>query len=121
MFRTFGIDLSLFLDDDFRQNPSSDFRGVLVENCAMQALAANGLRTFCWVPTDKVGNGEIDFVFQNNRVQIIPVEVKSAWLGRAGGGARRGPWYTFAVTSERQLAVEGAPADGPNQRKRIHG
>ncbi len=78
MFFKFGIDASLFLDDELRSTLASDFRGALAENYVMQALAANEVKTFYWMPSGKVGNGEIDFVFQNRRAQIIPVEVKSA-------------------------------------------
>ena len=44
----------------------------------MQALTANNIQTFYWMRNDKVGNGEIDFIFQNERAQVIPIEVKSA-------------------------------------------
>ncbi|WP_165248154.1 ATP-binding protein [Adlercreutzia sp. ZJ141] len=78
MFFKFGIDAALFLDDELRSTLASDFRGALAENYVMQALTANEVKTFYWMPSGKVGNGEIDFVFQNRRAQIIPVEVKSA-------------------------------------------
>lgn len=78
MFHKFGIDATVFLDNDMRAGLASDFRGALAENYTMQALQANGVRTFYWMPSNKVGNGEIDFVFQNRRAQVIPVEVKSA-------------------------------------------
>ncbi len=47
-----------------RTSLASDFRGALAESYVMQALTANNVRTFYWMPSDKVGNGEIDFVFQ---------------------------------------------------------
>lgn len=78
MFHKFGIAPSVFVDDQLRPSLASDFRGALAENYVMQALQANGIKTFYWMPSEKVGNGEIDFVFQNRRAQIIPVEVKSA-------------------------------------------
>lgn len=78
MFHKFGIDPVVFLDDGRRAILASDFRGALAENYVMQALQANGLRTFYWMPNDKVGNGEVDFVFQDRMAQVIPVEVKSA-------------------------------------------
>lgn len=56
---------------------NSDFRGALAENSVMQALMANNLSTYYWMPDEKVGSGEIDFIFQNTRGEIIPVEVKS--------------------------------------------
>lgn len=77
MFSKFGISADVFLDPDVARVLSSDFRGALAENYVMQALKANGLHTFYWTPPS--GNpGELDFVFQNERAQIIPVEVKSA-------------------------------------------
>lgn len=77
MFHKFGIAPSVFLDDQLRPSLASDFRGALAENYVMQALQANSIQTFYWMPSEKVGNGEIDFVFQNRRAQVIPVEVKS--------------------------------------------
>lgn len=78
MFHKFGIAPTVFLDNQLRPNLASDFRGALAENYVMQALKANGIKTFYWMPNEKVGNGEIDFVFQNRKAQVIPVEVKSA-------------------------------------------
>lgn len=78
MFYKFGIDPAVFLDEEMRPNLSSDFRGALAENFVMQSLAANDVHTYYWMPTDKVGNGEVDFVFQNRLTRVIPVEVKSA-------------------------------------------
>ncbi|MEC4271612.1 AAA family ATPase [Adlercreutzia sp. R25] len=78
MFFKFGIDAGLFLEKESRLVLASDFRGALAENYVMQALAANEVKTFYWMPSDKVGSGEIDFVFQDRRAQIVPVEVKSA-------------------------------------------
>ncbi len=78
MFHKFGIDASVFLDETMRKGLASDFRGALAENYVMQALKANGLHTYYWMPNDKVGNGEIDFIFQDSNAQVIPVEVKSS-------------------------------------------
>ncbi len=78
MFYKFGIDPGLFLNDEERIALGSDFRGALAENYVMQAFSANGVKTFYWMPSDKVGNGEIDFVFQDMRARLVPVEVKSA-------------------------------------------
>lgn len=78
MFYKFGIDPAVFLDEEMRLNLSSDFRGALAENFVMQSLAANDVHTYYWMPTDKVGNGEVDFVFQDRLARVIPVEVKSA-------------------------------------------
>ena len=78
MFGKFGIDPALFLDPSVKEVLSSDFRGALAENYVMQSLAANDLRTFYWMPEGSGARGEVDFVFQNNRAEVIPLEVKSA-------------------------------------------
>lgn len=88
MFFKFGIDPAVFLDSTLSAQLSSDFRGALAENYVMQALAANEVRTFYWMRNDKVGNGEIDFVFQDGRARVIPVEVKSARNVKAKSLAR---------------------------------
>lgn len=88
MFFKFGIDPAVFLDSVSSAQLSSDFRGALAENYVMQALTANGVRTFYWMRNDKVGNGEIDFVFQDGRARVIPVEVKSARNVKAKSLAR---------------------------------
>lgn len=63
---------------------SSDFRGALAENATMQALAANDLQTFYWVPPSSWGGtGELDFLLQDDQMRIIPIEVKSARNVRA--------------------------------------
>ena len=49
----------------------------------MQALTANDVQTFYWMPNEKVGNGEVDFVFQNRFAEVVPVEVKSSRNVRA--------------------------------------
>lgn len=77
MFYKFGVEPELFLDKKLKPLLSSDFRGSLAENSVMQTLKANNLSTFYWMPNEKVGSGEIDFIFQNNRGEIVPVEVKS--------------------------------------------
>ncbi len=76
MFRKFGLDAPVFLNPQTRELLSSDFRGALAENATMQALQANGLKTFYWTPRGKE-KGELDFIVQNGRGQITPIEVKS--------------------------------------------
>ena len=78
MFNKFGIDAKFVLDSSLQGVLSSDFRGALAENYAMQALRASGLKTFYWMPEGSGARGEIDFVFQTREAQVIPVEVKSA-------------------------------------------
>lgn len=77
MFNKFGIDPQLVTDPAAAQYLSSDFRGALAENYVMQALAANDLKTFYWMPEESGVRGEVDFVFQTRKAQVIPVEVKS--------------------------------------------
>ncbi|KAB8288887.1 ATP-binding protein [Bifidobacterium avesanii] len=77
MFSKFNIDARLFLNPDTARVLSSDFRGALAENCVMQALRANGIRTFYWTPSGGQ-TGELDFVFQDRAARVVPVEVKSA-------------------------------------------
>lgn len=77
MFYKFGVEPELFLDKKIQPLLTSEFRGALAENSVMQTLRANNLSTFYWMPNEKVGNGEIDFIFQNSKGEIIPVEVKS--------------------------------------------
>lgn len=63
---------------------SSDFRGALAENSVMQAFAARDLQTYYWVPPSVWGSrGELDFVLQDDRARVVPVEVKSARNVRA--------------------------------------
>lgn len=78
MFRKFGIAADVFLDENIRKELASDFKGALAENFVMQSLCANGIETYYWMPSDKVGNGEIDFIFQDEAARVVPVEVKSS-------------------------------------------
>ena len=72
-------DLLLRMTEAGIESTSSDFRGALAENAVMQALSANGLRTFYWMPPDSWGTrGEVDFVLQTGSLQVVPVEVKSS-------------------------------------------
>ena len=78
MFNKFGIDPGFMFDPAAAKLLSADFRGALAENYVMQALKANEVPTFYWMPEEKGGRGEVDFVFQTRQAQVIPVEVKSA-------------------------------------------
>jgi len=51
------------------------FKGALAENYIMQALVANGINPYYWTSP---GKAEVDFVFQDRRGNIIPLEAKSA-------------------------------------------
>ena len=83
MFYKYGIEAEVFLDVRLKKLLSSDFRGALAENCVMQSLRANGIQTYYWMPNEKVGRGEVDFVFQDRHARIVPVEVKSGRNVRA--------------------------------------
>jgi len=51
------------------------FKGALTENYIMQALVTNGIKPYYW---SSPGKAEVDFVFQDKRGNIIPLEAKSA-------------------------------------------
>ena len=76
MFFRYNLDAQTFLDDEARGLLSANFRGALAENYAMQALTANNLETFYWTP-GTTAQQEVEFVVQNRRGRIIPIEVKS--------------------------------------------
>ena len=83
MCRKFGINPHILLDPTSNGMLSSDFRGALAENFVMQSLKAAGLRTYYWMPEEDASRGEVDFVFQNDHAEVIPIEVKSARNVRA--------------------------------------
>ncbi|KNZ42062.1 ATP-binding protein [Acetobacterium bakii] len=68
----FDIRANIILD-----NPLSFYgvRGALTENYVMQALVTNGIDPYYW---SSPGKAEVDFVFQDRKGSIIPLEVKSA-------------------------------------------
>lgn len=83
MFHKFGIDPLLLLDDNHAAILSSDFRGALAENYVMQALRANGIKSYYWMPEESGVRGEVDFVYQTKQAEVVPIEVKSARSVRA--------------------------------------
>ena len=114
MFHKFGIEAELFLDPKLKSLLSDDFRGALAENSVMQALRANGIATFYWMPSEKVGNGEVDFVFQDRQARIVPVEVKSGRNVKAKSLARlvkegRSP-VAYLLSTNDFSATEGGEA-----------
>ena len=56
------------------------FKGALAENYIMQALVTNGFSPYYW---SSPGKAELDFVFQDKKGNIIPLEGKSADNARA--------------------------------------
>lgn len=77
MFYKFGLAAETYLNPGNRALLSSEFRGALAENYAMQSLAAHGARSFYWMPDTNSAKGELDFVLQTKSAEIIPIEVKS--------------------------------------------
>jgi len=68
----FGIAANVVLNG----SPSFDgFKGALAENYICQCLVANGFTPFYW---SSPGKAELDFVFQDNQGNIVPLEGKSA-------------------------------------------
>lgn len=56
------------------------FRGALTENYCMQALVAQGILPYYWTSQ---GTAEVDFVFQTEKGNIVPLESKAASHVRA--------------------------------------
>lgn len=86
MFYKFQVNPSLWLEAENSSQVavSSDFRGALAENSVMQALSSNDLQTYYWTPPSSWHtNGELDFLLQTDRAEIVPVEVKSGRNVRA--------------------------------------
>ena len=51
------------------------FKGALTENYIMQSLVTNGIQAYYWAVQQRA---ELDFVFQDSRGNIIPLEGKAA-------------------------------------------
>lgn len=112
MFYKLGVNPRVWLESEASGLAlSSDFRGALAENVVMQALRSHDLATFCWVPPASWGgSGELDFLLQTDRAEVIPVEVKSARNVRARTLASfmeraRSPYAV--VFSERDFGCAG--------------
>lgn len=111
MFYKLSVNPRLWLESQGSAVPvSSDFRGALAENSVMQAFASNDLQTYYWVPPALWRtHGELDFLLQDDRARVIPVEVKSARNVRARTLATfmeraRAPYAV--VFSDRNFGVE---------------
>ncbi|MDR2109487.1 MAG: ATP-binding protein [Coriobacteriales bacterium] len=64
----------IFLNEQGYQQLASGFRGGITENYVKQALEANNLKSYYWAS----GNtAEVDFLFQDELMQVIPIEVKA--------------------------------------------
>ncbi len=78
LFVRYGISADSFLYD---RNLSDITRGGLTENYVMQALKANEYEPYYWsMPS---GGGELDFILQNDKGDLIPIECKSGRHVRA--------------------------------------
>ena len=53
----------------------NDIKGSLAENYVSSALVSNGYVPYYW---ESEGKAEVDFLIQNSRGEIIPIEVKSS-------------------------------------------
>jgi predicted AAA+ superfamily ATPase len=70
-----GVRPDAFLDESTYRLLSSAFRGALAENYVKQAFEANDLPSFYW----RSGNtAEVDFLVTDDRLEVVPIEVKSA-------------------------------------------
>ncbi len=86
MFYKLGVNPRLWLEAEElgASVASSDFRGALAENATAQAFSSNNIQTYYWTPPSSwKATGELDFLLQTDRMEIIPVEVKSARNVRA--------------------------------------
>jgi len=70
-----GIRPQVFLDDAARQQMSSGYRGGMAENYVKQALTANSIESCYWSGGYQ---REVDFVFVDDMMRVVPIEVKSA-------------------------------------------
>ena len=70
-----GLRPDAFLDQSTYRLLSPAFRGALAENYVKQTLEANQVPSFYW----RSGNtAEIDFLITDDRMRVVPIEVKSA-------------------------------------------
>ena len=92
-----------------------DLTQVVFDETHIRALAAAGLATFYWMPSEKVGQGEVDFVFQDSAMRVVPVEVKSGRNVKAKSLARlirEGRSERSYLLSERNFAKSPSEVGG---------
>lgn len=68
----FNIPVNIILVDNDIMN---DFKGALAENYVCDALVECGLKPYYW---ESNGKAEVDFIVQDKKGNIIPIEVKSS-------------------------------------------
>jgi uncharacterized protein len=94
----FGIVANTILTDLTGIN---NIKGVLAENYVAAALTKNGYSIYYW---ESDGRAEVDFVIQNNKGDIIPVEVKSSENVRSKSLSqyelRYKPIYSIRISSK---------------------
>jgi predicted AAA+ superfamily ATPase len=82
-------------------------KGVIAENYVATALKTNGYEPYYW---ESEGKAEVDFIIQNKKGQIIPIEVKSSENVKAKSLSlflkRYQPEYGYKV-SAKNFGFEG--------------
>lgn len=68
----FGIPANIVIVENDNMN---DFKGALAENYVCNSLVQCGLKPYYW---ESNGKAEVDFVVQDKKGNIIPIEVKSS-------------------------------------------
>jgi len=68
----YGISLAAMMSEISGFN---DIKGILAENYVASVLQTNGYTPYYW---ESQGKAEVDFVVQNTRGEVIPIEVKSS-------------------------------------------
>ena len=58
------------------ESPGIDaYKGALTENYVIQAMKANGMKTYYWAPSP---TKELDCIFQDSDGNVVPLEIKSS-------------------------------------------
>lgn len=95
---SFGIPAEIILSDSKAFN---DFKGALTENYVCFSLTASGHTPYYW---ESKGQAEVDFIIQDKKGNIIPIEVKAANNVRAKSLAqfikKYNPSYSIRVSSK---------------------
>ncbi|MGL5380094.1 ATP-binding protein [Clostridium sp.] len=95
---TFGIPAEVIMSDTKAFN---DYKGALTENYVCFTLNASGYTPYYW---ESSGQAEVDFIIQDKKGNIIPIEVKAADNVRAKSLnqfiKRYNPPYAIRVSSK---------------------
>jgi predicted AAA+ superfamily ATPase len=103
-----GIRPSVFLDPDAHAQLASGVRGGVTENYVKQALSAAEMESFYW----SSGNtAEVDFLVQDARMRVVPIEAKSGPHSRSKSlavyRAKHRPAQAVRLTTLEFGAVDG--------------